>query len=275
MSSQRRPQGRPGPAPERKAAAGPVVTPQVLGVIYLVIIIIGVAIYMTNVVKKSADTKQQLEGAINTANHNRDIYTAKKKMLPVAQELNKTVRTKLEDVQYMFLSDQTSMIPFWEDDFFPLLERSGLGIGEDTKIMVEDYTFHLNMAMKPFDTLPPSTLFESSTDVFPIQYHGEENGKPTDVPIDTRPPAFLLQYNISLEGFIGTYKQVKDFVEDLQLNKERTFYTVHCMANSKDKNVYTFRTSSEWVIDITVYFCNPEAGASGDQPPALPGASSC
>lgn len=275
MSSQRKPQGRPGPAPERKAAAGPVVTPQVLGVIYLVIIIIGVAVYWTNVVKKSADDKIALESAINTANKNHDVYQAKKTMLPVAQELNKTVRQKLEEVQYMFLSDQTSMVPFWLDDFYPLLEKSGLGSGENTKFKVDKYTFHMNMAMAPFETLPASNFFEDPVAAFPVEYHGEKDGKPTDVPMDTRPGSFLFAYNIEMQNFVGTYKQVHDFIEDLQKNKDRKFYTVHCMANKKDKNVYSYRTITEWTISFTVYFCNPEASASGDAPPALPGASKC
>jgi hypothetical protein len=275
MSSQRKPQGRPGPAPERKAAAGPVVTPQVLIVVYLVIIIIGGAIYLTNVVKKSAATKTQIEAAISTANHNRDIYQAKRKMLPVAQELNKTVRDKLNQVQYMFLTDQLSVIPFWQEDFFPLLDESALGTDDDTEVKPEDYTFHMNMAMLPFDTLPPSILFESATDLFPIEYHGEQDGKPTDVPFDTRPNQFLTPYSIELKSFIGSYKQVRSFIDKLQKKSNRAFYTVHCIANDKEKNDYSYRTFTAWDIKITVYFINPEASASGDQPPALPGSSKC
>jgi hypothetical protein len=264
-----------GPPPERKAAAGPVLTPQVLLVICLLILIIGAVFYSTQIVKKSNDALAALDSRINQAKTQKDTYTKKKKKLEIARKLNTTVREKLQTVTYMFLTDQDSMIPFWEDDFFPVLSSSQLFGSGEAQFKVKEYAFNINMAMKPFNTLPPNRFFEDAANVFPIQYHGEQNGVPEDTPLDTRPKDFLTPYTIKMEKFRGTYKDVRDFVETLQRKTNKVFYTVHCFANDESKNVPLYRTSTEWTITITVHFINPEASASGDEPPTPPGAESC
>ena len=270
--NQRKPAG--GPPPERKASAGPVLTPQVLGVIFTLILIIGVIFHITQVVKKSNEAIKALDGQITAAQQQEQTYTKKKGKLEIARKLNTTVREKLQTVTYMFMTDQSSMLPFWEDQFLPILLRSPLS-QSGGKFEVEEYTFHINMAMQPFNTLPPSSFFEDAKKFFPIEYHGEQNGVPEDTPLDTRPSDFLTPYTITLSEFRGTYENVQDFVEDLQTKTNKYVYTVHCFANDDSTNQALFRTTSEWTIVITVYFINPEASASGDDPPTPPGAESC
>jgi hypothetical protein len=276
MSSTRNQKKAAGaPPPERKAAPGPVLTPQVLLVICLLILIAGVIFYATQIVKKSNEKLAALDSRINTAKTQKDTYTKKRGKLEIARKLNTTVREKLQTVTYMFMTDQDSMIPFWEDDFYPILAATPLAGSAEATFKVDKYIFNINMAMKPFNTLPPSRFFEDANSVFPIQYHGEQNGVPEDTPLDTRPKDFLTPYTVKMEKFRGTYKDVRDFVETLQRKTNKVFYTVHCFANDEGKNIATFRTSTEWTIVFTVYFINPEASASGDDPPSPPGAESC
>jgi hypothetical protein len=276
MAANRGKGGRPaGPPQEKKAPAGPVLTPQVLGVIIFVLLVIGVSMYYTMVIKKSNETKATISSNITTAQTNAQTYEKKGKKLEIARKLNTAVRDKLKTVAYMFMTDQNSVIPFWEDEFFPILDSSNLTPSGDSKIWVEEYTFQINMAMTPFETLPPSTLFENAEDTFPIQYHGEKGGVPETEPIDTRPGTFLTPYQIKLEKFVGTYEDVKDFIEDLQVKQNKSLYTVHCFKNDEAENFGLIRTFSAWDIALTVYFINLDSGASGDQPPAPPGSESC
>ncbi len=270
--NQRKPAG--GPPPERKSAPGPVITPQVLGVVFGLILIIGVIVYITQVVQKSNQKIQALDSQITQFQTQKQTYEKKKAKLEIARKLNTTVREKLQTVTYMFMTDQSSMVPFWEDQFLPILLRSPLSqsIG---KIEVEDYTYHINMAMQPFNTLPPGAFFDAAVENFPIVYEGEQNGVPEDTPLDTRPPDFLTPYTITLSEWRGTYEDVQKFVKELQTKTNKYLYTVHCFANDDSTNAAFFRTTTEWTIVITVYFINPEASASGDDPPSPPGSESC
>jgi hypothetical protein len=278
MSSQRKPQGRPagGPPPERKAPAGPMLTPQVLMVIFFLVIAIGIAVWYNQVVKAGQAKVAAAEQRVTTADANIKTYRTKGGKLPVARELNTAVREKLHDVSYMFMTDQTSVMPFWEETFFPVLTNSRLQQTEDSKIKVETtYEYQLNMAMDPFNTIPGSSLFDAAWDVFDLKYHPEQNGQPVDQPLDTRPADFLSPYTFKLEKWGGTYEDVKDFIRQLQVKQDKTLFTVHCFKNTEDKNIYGYRTSSQWDIFITVYFVNPEANANGDTAPAQPGSESC
>lgn len=275
MSSTRKPQ-KPagGPPPERKAAPGPVITPQVLGVVFGLLLIIGVIVFYTQVVKKSNDKILELDNKIQASQKAKETYEKKKAKLEIARKLNTTVREKLQTVTYMFLTDQTSMVPFWEDQFLPILDRSPIS-QFGGKITVDEYTYKINMAMQPFNTLPPGSFFENAQEFFPIAYEGEKDGVPEDTPLDTRPDAFLTPYTITMEEFRGTYEQVEKFVKELQTKTDKYLYTVHCFANDDSSNEPLYRTTTKWTIVITVYFINPEASASGDDPPVPPGAESC
>jgi len=278
MSSQRKPagQGRPGgPPPERKAPAGPVFTPQVLGVLYAIALIILVAVFWVKVVNTNVAQQQADDARKQQADANIATYKKKGSKLEIAKQVNTTVATKLKNTSYMFLTDQTSVLPFWEDVFFPLLRASNLTWSDQTKIKVDPYTFKLNMAMSPFNTLPHSGLFDDAVKIFPIHYDPEQGGVPIEEPIDTMEPAFLTPYTITLEKFNGTYEQVKRFVKELQVKQNKTLFTVHCFKNDEQSDFFGYRTTSDWTIVLTVYFINPEATASGDSPPGLPGASSC
>jgi hypothetical protein len=277
MSSTRKPpaKGAAGPAPERKAASGPVLTPGVLTVIYVIIAAIGAGVYFSQVVKTHTEKMAALNSRITTAQTAKATYQKKREKLEVARKLNVSVRDKLQEVSYRFLTDQSSVIPFWEQTFFPVLNNGSLQFGEDTKIKVDVYEFQINMAMSPFNTLPPSSFFEDADNLFPINYIGEKGGQPEDTPVNTQPADFLTPYTFEMIKFIGTYDQVKRFIRDLQVKQDKTLFTVHCVRNDKEGNSGFYRTASEWNLQITVYFINPEAPASGDSPPALPGSESC
>jgi hypothetical protein len=276
MSANRKPAARPGgPPPERKAPAGPVITPGILSVIFVVLIIIAAVMYVQMVIKTNTAKQQAATSRISTADTNIKTYKTKGAKLEIAEKLNVTVKEKLKDTAYMFLTDQSSVVPFWQETFLPVLDGSQLSYGEDTKFKVDKYTFQINMAMSPFNTLPSSRLFDNIANVFPIHYEPEQGGVAVEEPLATMKPDFLTPYNIKLEGMVGTYEDVQRFVRTLQVRQDKTLFTVHCFKNKEDKNAYGFRTSSEWDIELTVYFINPEANASGDTPPGLPGASSC
>ncbi|MDQ3023502.1 MAG: hypothetical protein M3R04_03820 [bacterium] len=277
MSLRRNAGGRPagGPPPERKAPAGPVITPQVLMVVYFLLVVVAVAMYWNMVIKANNEKQAAADSRAKAAEANIKTYKMKGGKLEIAKRLNKTVSEKLKDTAYMFLTDQSSVIPFYEEVFFPVLFSAGFGVTDETQIKVQKYTFKVNMAMNPFNTIPPSRLFDNSTDAFSVSYEPEQNGTPTEVPLDTRPTDFLTPYEIKLIKWQGSYEDVKRFVRNLQLRQNKTLFTVHCMKNAEDANIYGYRTITSWDITLSVYFINPEANASGDVPPGLPGSSSC
>src|SRR6185436_1873641 len=240
MSSTRRPQGRAGgPPPERKAPAGPVLTPQILMVVYFIILLIGGIWYYNSVIKKSQEQLAAASARVTTAQTAKKTYDIKRGKLDMARHLNTSMRDKLRDVAYRFMTDQTSMLPFWEETFFPILDASRLTQTEDSKIKSDVYTFHINMAMDPFNTLPRSAAFDNEDDVFKIAYHPEQNGQPIDTPLDTRPTDFLSPYSIEMVDWAGTYEDVEDFIRRLQEKQNKTLFTVHCYKNKEDKNVYS------------------------------------
>jgi type II secretory pathway pseudopilin PulG len=264
-----------GPPPERKAPTGPVVTPGMLSVGFVIIIIIAVVAYFQTFVKDQTAKQQAATARASSAEANIKTYTTKGNKLAIAETLNVTVKEKLKDTAYMFMTDQSTVIPFWQETFLPILSSSNLYPGEDAKIDADDYVFQLNMAMNPFGTLPSSQFFENAEQDFGIAYLPEQGGVPIEEPVATMQSDFLTPYNIELTGWRGSYQDVQRFVRHLQLRQNKTLFTVHCFKNKEDKNVYGYRTDAEWDIQLTVYFINPEAQASGDAPPGLPGESSC
>ena len=131
------------------------------------------------------------------------------------------------------------------------------------------------MAMDPFRSLPGFPMMEDETDAFPIDYFGERDGMPEESPLDTRPDAFLDPYNITLENFRGTYEDCKRFVERIQKLRRDKLITIHCIVNDPDSTTGLFRSSTDWTMEITVYFMNPDAPAGGSEPPEPPGSRSC
>lgn len=276
MSANRRAAGRQaGPPPERKAPAGPVITPGILSVVFIVLLIIGAVVYYNSVVKANNEQQQAAATRKSTAEANITTYKKKGAKLEIAEKLNVTVKEKLKDTAYMFMTDQSSVIPFWEETFFPIFESSNLTPGDSAEIKASVYTFKINMAMNPMSTLPASQFFKDVQTIFKIQYVPEQGGVPIEEPLATMQNDFLTPYNIELKGWRGTYEDIERFVRHLQLRQNKTLFTVHCFKNKEDKNTYGYRTVGQWDINLTVYFINPEASASGDTPPGLPGANSC
>lgn len=269
--------GKPAGAKDKesKAVKGPVVTPQALGIVFGLILVIGIPVFYSNVIKKQQDEIAGLRGQIASKVSEIDTYRKKGAKKDEADQLNKALKEKLSTLDYLFLEDQTSLVPFFEQVFFPLLQGSNLLPTEDSVIKVSDYTFRVNMAMRPFETMPNSALFDNAADAFSIAYDPEVNGVPWEVPLDTRPAAFMEPYHITLEGYQGTYNDVKRFVEELQKKSIEKLITVHCLKNDESKNSGGFRTNTQWKMVITVYFMNPEKPATGDEPPSKPGSQSC
>jgi len=276
MSANRKAAGRnAGPPPERKAPTGPVITPGILSVVFLVIIIAAVITYFQTFVKDNTAKQQAATGRISAADTNIATYKKKGAKLEIADKLNVTVKEKLKDTAYMFMTDQSSVIPFWQETFFPIFESANLTPGESAEIKASIYTFKINMAMNPMSTLPASQFFKDVQSVFKIEYVPEQGGVPVEEPLATMQSDFLTPYNIELRGWRGSYEDIQRFIRHLQVRQNKTLFTVHCFKNKEDKNAYGYRTEGEWDILLTVYFINPEASASGDTPPGLPGANSC
>lgn len=265
--------GKPGPAPERKAPGtkGPVVTPQVLGIIVALILIIGGVAYWQTVVVKFNTRRQELTSQMASYETNIKTYKTKIAKLPAATEVNLALREKLGTLDHLFLQDQSSIIPFFETELLPILDSSRLN---GWVVKVQEYTFEINMAMSPFTTLP-SHYVEEPQDIFKMKYFGEQNGKAPEGPRDTRPTSFLKGYSVSFEECIGTYEDVQEFIKDIQQNNKIKLITIHCIKNDEGENVRFFRTSSKWNIQATIYFMNPEAAATGNDPPDPPGSKTC
>lgn len=270
-------QQRPtGPPPERKAAVGPVITPQVLAIAFGIILVIGLVVYYQMVIVKLTRELDDTTTEINAARQRIATYKTKIAKLDQATEVNRSLREKLNLIDYLFLYNQDSVLPFYEDTLIPILDKSRLIPVPGTSVLeVETYTFEINMAMQPFETLPRTRMFEDAANVFPIEYRGEINGQPVDTPLNTQPSTFLHPYNIELINFYGTYEDVQQFIEELQTAKDDILITVHCLKNDAGENAGLYRTQTAWTIALTVYFMNPEASASGDNPPDPPGSHTC
>lgn len=273
MSSRPSPDRPAGPPPEKRKPSGPVVTPQVLAIILGIILVIALVVYYQSVVVKFNNQKQMLASQIAQKKKDIDTYKKKGAKLDEAREVNLALREKLNTLDYLFLQDQSSVIPFFENTLFPLIDSSRLAPG---KIELENsYTFFINTAMSPMQTMPASILFENAEKEFPVVYRGEKNGQPVESPLDTRPDSFIQPFTMTLSEFRGTYEDAKAFVKRIQRGRQEQLITVHCLKNDDGKNTGVFRTSTEWTITITVYFMNPEKSASGDDPPAKPGSKTC
>ena len=251
------------------------ITPQVLAIAFGIILVIAAVVYYQMVIAKFNNEMNETNNAIAAKNQQIATYEKKIDKLPEATSVNAALREKLNMIDYLFLYNQDSVLPFFEDTLFPIIESSRLSRTDSTVIEVDEYRFQINMAMEPFNTLPSSMWFDDAADLFPIEYSGEKNGVPVTTPLDTRPGAFLEPYNITMVDFRGTYEDVKGFIEDLQQAKDDILITVHCLRNDEGSNAGLFRTSTNWTMALTVYFMNPEATAQGDSPPDPPGSHSC
>ena len=252
------------------------ITPQVLAIAFGIILVIGLVVYYQMVIVKFNRELTDTTTAINAAEQRIQTYQTKIAKLDQATEVNRALREKLNLIDYLFLYNQDSVLPFFQDTLFPIIESSRMTLVPGTSVVeVEQYTFKINMAMQPFETLPRTMWFEDAADLFPIDYDGEKNGQPIDTPLNTQPGTFLEPYNINLISFYGTYEDVQTFIEDLQTAKDDILITVHCLKNEVGENAGLYRTTTAWNIALTVYFMNPEASAQGDNPPDPPGAHTC
>lgn len=262
-----------GPPPEKKQAKGPVVTPQALGILFGIILIVGIAVYYFMVIKENTEKQDQLRGQITQTESQIQTYKKKGARLQDAISLNTALREKLNMLDYLFLQDQGSILPFYENTLLPLIESSTLEMG--TIEPLEVYNFRINMAMSPFNTIPAVGGIEEPQNQFTISYEPEQGGTPTETPVTTSPSSFLTPYSLRLTEFSGTYEDVIKFVRKLQTDRNARLITVHCIRNDEGNNSTFYRTSTTWDMVITVYFMNPEQNASGDMPPSPPGSQTC
>ncbi len=270
---QKGPGGPKGRKPaEKKAVAGPVVTPQALGIVFLILAIIGVAVFFSQA-KKLTEEQAAVQSKITQQEGLIATYRKKGDKLQEAIDLNNALREKLNLLDYLFLQDQSSILPFYENTLLPLIDSSTLRMGKIEPL--EPYGFKINMAMEPFNTIPSVGGIEDPDTQFTISYEPEQGGTPVEEPITTKPSAFLTPYSFKLTEFSGTYEDCKKFVEKLQTDRNAKLMTVHCIKNDDSKNAGFYRISTTWDLVITVYFMNPEVNASGDDPPGLPGSQKC
>jgi hypothetical protein len=262
--------GKPGP--EKKAAPGPVITPQVLGIVFGLILIAGVIYYVTQV-NKITEKESSIQSQISTQEGLIKTYKTKGAKLEEAINLNNALREKLDMLDYLFLQDQSSILPFYENTLLPLIDSGTLRMGKIEPL--EPYNFEINMAMEPFNTIPSIGGIEKPESQFTISYTPEQGGTPVEEPITTTPKDFLTPYSIKLKEFVGTYSDCKKFIEKLQTDRNAKMITVHCLKNDDSKSSGLYRITTSWDLVITVYFMNPEVNASGDQPPGLPGSQKC
>lgn len=280
MSSTPRKQGA-APPPEQSAPKQPLITPQVLGVIFLVLILI--AAFFTNSHKNKLNNEiARLENNKTTLQTQIDTYRKKGAKLETAKRVKLALNEKLGTLDYLFLQTQDDIIPFWEDTFAPLVLQSGyLQRTGESAIEVDDFVFNINMAMTPFETIPAGGIpIEDKPSRFPLVYIPESNGNPNTDPLRTEQSAFLTPYNITLSGWSATYEDMMRFVRSIQQGTSRKMtdklFTIHCIMTDGDPNNSSIiRRSQTWTIRMTVYFINNEKAASGDTPPAPPGAFSC
>jgi len=273
MSSRPSAERQAGPPPEKRKPAGPVVTPQVLAIILGIILVVALIVYYQSVVVKFNNEKQQLASRIAQSQQNIRTYQTKGAKLDEARDVNLALREKLNTLDYLFLQDQSSVIPFFENTLFPMLDSSRLRPG--TIELEDSYTFYINTAMSPMQTLPSSVFFENAGETFKVHYEGEKSGVPVESPLDTRPSTFIEPFTMTFKDFRGTYEDARKFVERIQKARQETLMTVLCLKNDDSKNAGVFRTATDWTISVTVYFMNPEKSASGDTPPAPPGSKTC
>lgn len=267
------PAGPKGRKPaEKKAVAGPIVTPQALGIVFVIIAIIGLVVFFSQA-KNLSEEQESVQGKITQQEGLIATYKKKGAKLQEAIDLNNALREKLNMLDYLFLQDQSSILPFYENVLLPMIDSSTLRMG--TIEPLEPYGFQINMAMEPFNTIPAVGAIEDPVDKFTISYTPESGGTPVEEPISTEPSAFLTPYSFKLTEFSGTYEDCIKFVEKLQTDRNAKLMTVHCIKNDDSNNAGVYRTSTTWDFVVTVYFMNPEVNASGDNPPGLPGSQKC
>jgi hypothetical protein len=242
--------------------------------VFVVVAVIGAIVFYSQVIKAGQDKLAQINNDYNSSQTNIQTYRKKGGKLKEAVALNAALKDKLSSLDYLFLADQSSVIPYYEDVLLRLLDASDLTINSDSKLVTDPYTFQINMLSTPFNTLPNTSLFSSIYNLFKIDYLSEVNGTPPPV-LDTRPSEFLTPYTVTIENVGGTYNDMKRFIASLQSKTNDTLITVHCFKNDDSKNAGVFRTSTQWKITTTVYFMNPEKPANGDEPPMKPGEKSC
>ena len=88
MSSKPKDGKQPGPPAEKKAPGGPVITPQILGIVFGVLLLVGVIAFYQLVVVKFTNEMNQLNSQISSEQQRISTYTKKGAMKDDADEIN-------------------------------------------------------------------------------------------------------------------------------------------------------------------------------------------
>lgn len=268
------PGARPGaPAkPKGREPVSPVqlFTPQAIIVVFLIILVVGGALYFQLVYRSM---RQQIQKYIDdTATQKRTNEQLQKQasLLPQAIEVRKLMEDKLVDFTKFFLVNQFDVIPFFTTYLPDALDVAG--INQPYKIKVS-YVFKMSSEGTPFETLPMN--IEDPEKSFTWQYTGKaEKGKGSPDEQYGQPSTFLEGLTFTISDMNCTYEELQKAIRYMQMRSTYVL-TVHCFKNDEQKNVYLYRTWSSWTTIITVYFMNPKAPAAGDDPPVPPESQAC
>ncbi len=267
MSSVRKgaPTGRK-PAPSERQPRRPIFTPINVGVVFAIIVGLGIAIYVpmvhravtVEIANIKSQTEQQKQQAV--------IFKKKAGMLERAKRLRGVMAEKLEDEKKYFLKGQEDIIYFFNNWLLNLLNNYNLW-SSDLELEVEPkIVFKISWQMMPYETLADPRV-QDLMDFFEWEYIGEGTGSGE---VSMAMPNFLDPLTIKLTGIPMRYEKLRDMIEDMQTNKTYRV-TVHAFKNSEDDNrYYLVRTVSNYELLFSVYFMNPEGMISGDKPPGMP-----
>lgn len=244
-------------------------TPQTIGVVFLIIIVVAGALYFQFVYRNMRTQIQKYIDDTAAQKRTNEQLQKQARLLPEATQIHKLMEDKLKDFRRYFLVNQFDVVPFFETYLPDALDVAG--INQPYKVKVS-YTFKMSSAGTPFETMPSD--IEDPNKSFTWQYTGKaDKDKPPDEQYG-QPSTFLQGLTFTISDMFCTYEELRKAIEYLQ-TKSTYIMTVHCFKNDEQKNVYLYRTWSNFTMIITVYFMNPDAPATGDDPPALPESQSC
>jgi len=279
MSSTRRqqPPAKGGKQPETGPRV-PVFTPQIMGIVFLVLIIVAGVVFYKGFYEKKVQEIASLEDQIGKQKQNNDTYKRKAEMLPNAQTVRAIMDEKLEEVQPMFIMDQDEMREFLFYTFPDVLVRSNI----NPYGIIIDFEWNYTLPWwydTPFETIPDWSPPDEGPSLFTWTYksRNEDEKEPDPESIEPfgQPDTFIQALTIHLEEVPLTYEQLKRFISNLQKLFGGKLYTVHCFRNDSGEISGFLRVITLYEMDISIYMMNPTAGASGDMPEGMPGSETC
>ncbi len=253
----------------------PLFTPQTVGIVFAILLVISVVVFYKGFYEKKVQEIAALEGQINTQQQSNETYKRKAAKLDTAQSVKGIMDQKLEEVQPFFIMDQDEMREFLFYTFPDVLVRSNI---DPYSIKTEmEFLYKLPWYFdSPFETIPDWADPEEATDMFDWDYQARTEGEkePETKEALGVPASFIQPFKIHLEEVPLTYEQLKRFIKNLQQHGGKLF-TVHCFKNDSGSNAGFLRVTSNYEMELSVYFMNPTQAASGETPEGMPGSETC